>query len=415
MLPASRAVTAKLNDVPDVAEEGADTEKWVAAPTVLLSEKFTAVRLPDDAVTVYGPPAVALAVNGADAMPEELVVTVVVIELLPNRPDAPDDGAVNVTLVPDTGLFPTSFTVTESAVAKAVLMAAECGVAPAFAVIEDGAPAVLLSEKFTAVRLPDDAVTVYGPPAAAFAVNGADATPEAFVVTVIVFVALLNVPDAPDDGAVNVTLTPDTGLLPASFTVTASAFPNAVETVADCGVVPTFAVIEEGAPAVLLSEKFTAVRLPDDAVTVYGPPAAAFAVNGADAMPEELVVTVVVIELLPNRPDAPDDGAVNVTLTPFTGFPAASFTVTESAVPNTVLMAADCGEVPEPAVMLVGTCTTGKDTVPLVAEALAPPPETKAALVTVGLTAVVGTSSVMSIRLKDAPPATACVLVQVIE
>ena len=98
--------------------------------------------------------------NGAEATPEALVATVDVIELLPNRPDAPDDGAVNVTLTPDTGLFPASFTVTESAVAKAVLMAADCGVAPAFAVIEEGAPAVLLSEKFTAVRLPDEAVTV---------------------------------------------------------------------------------------------------------------------------------------------------------------------------------------------------------------------------------------------------------------
>jgi len=40
-----------LNDVPVVAEEGADTEKCVAAPTVLDSEKFT-VRPADVAVTV---------------------------------------------------------------------------------------------------------------------------------------------------------------------------------------------------------------------------------------------------------------------------------------------------------------------------------------------------------------------------
>jgi hypothetical protein len=52
LLPASRAVTVKLNDVPEVAELGVDTEKCVAAPAVLLSEKFTVVRLPDDAVTV---------------------------------------------------------------------------------------------------------------------------------------------------------------------------------------------------------------------------------------------------------------------------------------------------------------------------------------------------------------------------
>ena len=74
--------------------------------------------------------------------------------------------------------------------------------------------------------------------------NGADATPDAFVATVIVAVLLLNTPDAPLPGAVNVTFTPATGLLPASFTVTASAFANAVLTVADCGVVPAFAVID---------------------------------------------------------------------------------------------------------------------------------------------------------------------------
>jgi hypothetical protein len=74
-------------------------------------------------------------------------------------------------------------------------------------------------------------------------VNGAAATPKAFVTTVIVVVLFENTPLAPEPGAVNVTLTPDTGRLPASMTVTASAFANAVLTVVDCGVVPAFAVI----------------------------------------------------------------------------------------------------------------------------------------------------------------------------
>src|SRR5260370_31366927 len=91
------------------------------------------------------------------------------------------------------------------------------------------------------------------------AVNGADATPEAFVATVMVVELLLKRPLAPDAGAVNVTLNPATGLLPASFTVTASAFANAVLICADCGVVPAFAVIVEAAPVVLVSEKFTDV------------------------------------------------------------------------------------------------------------------------------------------------------------
>ena len=102
----------------------------------------------------------------------------------------------------------------------------------------------------------------------ALAVNGAAATPEALVVTVMVVVLLLNTPDAPLPGAVKVTLTPATGLLPASRTVTASALAKAVLTVADCGVVPAFAVIVATLPAVLVSEKLTLVRPVAAAVTV---------------------------------------------------------------------------------------------------------------------------------------------------
>src|SRR5260370_1302420 len=105
----------------------------------------------------------------------------------------------------------------------------------------------LFRSKSTVVNPAAAAVTVYGPPAVAFAVNGADATPEPFVATMIVAVLLLNTPDAPEPGAVNVTFTPLTGLFPASFTVTASALANAVLIVADCGVVPAFAVMV-GAP-----------------------------------------------------------------------------------------------------------------------------------------------------------------------
>ena len=55
------------------------------------------------------------------------------------------------------------------------------------------------------------------------AVNGAEAMPDELVITVIVFVLLLKVPLAPVAGAVNVTLTPGTGLLDASFTITDGA------------------------------------------------------------------------------------------------------------------------------------------------------------------------------------------------
>jgi hypothetical protein len=100
------------------------------------------------------------------------------------------------------------------------------------------------------------------------AVNGAEATPDALVATTIVAVLLLNVPDAPVAGAVNVTFTPATGLLLASSTVTPSAVPKAVLIIALCGVVPAFAVIVEGVLAVLVSKMFTVVRPGDDAVTV---------------------------------------------------------------------------------------------------------------------------------------------------
>src|SRR5215469_8172775 len=218
------------------------------ALAMLVSEKFTVVSPVAAAVTVYGPPAVAFAVNAAAATPQAFVATTLVPAPSLNTPDAPDAGAVNVTLTPATALPPLSFTVTAGAFAKAVLITVFCGVVPAFAVIVEGVPAVLVSEKFTVVSPVAAAVTVYGPPAVAFAVNAAAATPEAFVATTIVTALLLNTPDAPDPGAVNVTLTPATALPPLSFTVTAGAFAKAVLITVFCGVVPAFAVIVCGAP-----------------------------------------------------------------------------------------------------------------------------------------------------------------------
>ena len=209
-----------------------------------------------------------LAVKRAVATPLEFVVAVMVAVLLLKVPLAPVPGAANVTLTPETGLFDASFTVTASEFANAVPTGAVCGVVPALAVIELGAPAALVRLKFCVVRPAEAADTLYGPPAMLLAVNGAEATPLEFVDTVMVAVLLLNLPLAPEPGAVNVTLTPDTGLLDASSTVTASAFPNAVPTVAVCGVVPALAVIELAAPAVLLRLKFSVVRPAEAADTV---------------------------------------------------------------------------------------------------------------------------------------------------
>ena len=80
--------------------------------------------------------------------------------------------------------------------------------------------------------------------------------PETPVVAVVTPPAKL--PLAPDPGAVNVTLAPETGLLPTSLTVTARAFVNAVEMVALCGVVPALVAIVAAAPTVMLKAELVA-------------------------------------------------------------------------------------------------------------------------------------------------------------
>ena len=87
------------------------------------------------------------------------------------------------------------------------------------------------------------------------------ATPLAFVTAV--FTPPANVPLAPVcAGAVNVTVTPESGLLLASFTVACSAVANAVPIVALCGV-PPVAVIVAAAPALLVRAKLAEVATPE--------------------------------------------------------------------------------------------------------------------------------------------------------
>ncbi len=82
---------------------------------MLVSEKDTPAKSVAVAVTRYGPPAMELAPNSADAIPYALVGTVILAALLlTNVPDAPKDGAVNTTLVADNGLPAASVTVTAS-------------------------------------------------------------------------------------------------------------------------------------------------------------------------------------------------------------------------------------------------------------------------------------------------------------
>jgi hypothetical protein len=110
-----------------------------AGPAVLVKAKFADVAPVALATTLYGPPAVALAVNATEvATPEAFVVAVLTPPA--NVPLAPEAGGVNVTTTPLTGLFPESVTVATNGAANAVLIATLCGV-PLVAVTLAAAPA----------------------------------------------------------------------------------------------------------------------------------------------------------------------------------------------------------------------------------------------------------------------------------
>jgi len=121
----------------------------VGVPVKLVSEKFADDAPVALATTLYGPPAVALAVNTAEvATPLEFVVAVFTPPA--NMPLAPLAGGVNVTTTPLTGLFPASVTAATNGAGNAVLIAALCGV-PLVAAIFAAAPALLVSENFADV------------------------------------------------------------------------------------------------------------------------------------------------------------------------------------------------------------------------------------------------------------------------
>ena len=192
------------------------------------------------------------------ATPLALLVAVVVAVPFTKVPLAPLPGAVKVTVTPLTGLFFASFTMACSDTANAVLIAALCGVPPV-AVMLAAAPARFVSAKLAGVPTPaTDATTFYGPPAVALAVKVEEvATPLALVVAVVVAVPFAKVPLAPLPGAVNVTVTPLTGLFFPSFTVACSGAPNAVLMVALWGV-PLVAVTLWARPAADVRPKIPA-------------------------------------------------------------------------------------------------------------------------------------------------------------
>lgn len=170
---------------------------------------------------------------------------------------APDPGTVNVTVAPTTGTLEASRTVARSCVPNRVVTTVLC-VAPAVAAMLFGA--LLVRLKLAGVATPaTDAVTTYEP-TVPLAVAVTLETPEALVVAVIDDSVAL----APDPGAVNVTIAPDTGLLDPSRTVTCNCWPNAVLINLVCSV-PDVAAIEAAARFVSVNVN---VRLPAVAVTV---------------------------------------------------------------------------------------------------------------------------------------------------
>jgi hypothetical protein len=91
------------------------------------------------------------------------------------------------------------------------------------------------------------------------------------------------------------------------------------------------------APGEFVAVKFVDVAPVAAAVIEYPEPATVLAVNvPALAWPPDAVVAVVVAVEFANVPDAPLEGAVNVTVTPGTGFPWASLTIATSWLANAV-------------------------------------------------------------------------------
>jgi hypothetical protein len=153
-----------------------------------------------------------------------------------------------------------SVTVATKALANAVFTVAlwpEPDVTTIFA----AAPATFVSLKVAAVVTPFAAAVTLEPPATVFAVTLSDNWPLPFVVAVIVIVLLLNFSLAPLDGAVNVTLAPDTALPKLSFTVATKALPNGVFTVV-LWPDPEVTTMLAAAPATFVSLKVAAVLTP---------------------------------------------------------------------------------------------------------------------------------------------------------
>ena len=192
-----------------------------------------------------------------------------------------------------------------------------CGV-PAVAEIAAAAPAVLVRAK-VAEEAPEALATTLYEPIVALAVAVTLAIPEALVTAVAAESAAL----APVAGPAKVTVTPLTGLFPASRTVTRRGVVKAVPNTADWGV-PPLGVTVEAAPVVLVKENGVTTATPGTEAVTLKAPAVLLAVAVTLAMPEAFVKAVAA----DSAALAPVDGTAKLTDMPLTGLLAASSTVT---------------------------------------------------------------------------------------
>ena len=180
-----------------------------------------------------------------------------------------------------------------------------------------------------------DAVNVTGEPAsdplvAVIVLEPADA-PSVQLPTVAMplsfVVADALVTEPPPEATANVTLTPETGLLYSSFTITLGDVDTAVPAVADWPL-PPFTATCVAAPTVPVAVNVTGepARLPLVAVNVLDPTVVPSVQLPTAAMPLVFVVTDALVT------EPPPDVTANVTETPETGLPFASVICTLGAV-----------------------------------------------------------------------------------
>src|SRR5439155_460663 len=252
-----------------------------------------------------------------DALPTFAFVVTGVVGLT----EPPPDATANVTLTPPTGLPFASRTITDGSIATAVPAVADW-LFPPLSAIELAAPVVPVAVKVTGLPVSPLAVAVseVRPTVGQGVHDVTAASPFPVVVTGVVG---LTVP--PPEATANVTLTAATGLPFASCTITEGGVATVVPAVADW-LFPALTAIELAAPAVPVAVKVTGLPASPLAVAVseFGPAVGPRIQEVTAAIPFAPVVTDVVGVTVP-----PPDATANVTLTPPTGLPFASRTITE--------------------------------------------------------------------------------------